>query len=131
MGKLKIGNITGIPPYSIYISDQYGDNKTFIATINTNVPPEFYTIDVGNFPLFNSEILSASNLGITNAISDQISTATELNVTLIVNTTIIDCITMNISGTYTFSPIVNISSSDNVSIILANNACLKNKICQN
>ena len=40
MGKLKIGNITGTPPYSVYISDQYGNNKTFIATINTNVPPQ-------------------------------------------------------------------------------------------
>ncbi len=42
MGRLNIKIITGTPPYDVYISDQYGNNKTLIATISQNVPPQQY-----------------------------------------------------------------------------------------
>lgn len=43
MARIEIVSITGTSPYDVYVSDVYGNNKTFIATIGTNVPPtEFY-----------------------------------------------------------------------------------------
>jgi hypothetical protein len=42
MGRLNIQNINGVPPYEVYVSDQYGNNKNLIATINSNVPPTQY-----------------------------------------------------------------------------------------
>lgn len=43
MSRLVIQNITGTPPYEVYVSDQYGNNRYLIATINSGVPPsQFY-----------------------------------------------------------------------------------------
>jgi hypothetical protein len=48
MSRLNIKSITGIPPYEIYVSDQYMNNKTLITTINESIPPQqfFYLPDL-------------------------------------------------------------------------------------
>jgi len=53
MARLNIQNIKGVPPYTIYVSDQYFNNKTLIAIIdpdsptqqNFNVPSIFEGLD--------------------------------------------------------------------------------------
>ncbi len=40
MVQVRIENITGgVLPISVYIADYYGNNKTFLGTINSTVPP--------------------------------------------------------------------------------------------
>jgi hypothetical protein len=40
MSQLVIKNISGTPPFQVYVSDQYVNNKTLIATISDSVPPQ-------------------------------------------------------------------------------------------
>jgi hypothetical protein len=40
MSQITIKNINGTPPFQVYVSDQYVNNKTLIATISSNVPPQ-------------------------------------------------------------------------------------------
>ena len=43
MARIEIDSITGTSPYNVYVSDIYANNKTFIGTIGSNVPPtQFY-----------------------------------------------------------------------------------------
>lgn len=43
MARIEIVSITGTSPYDVYVSDVYGNNQSFIATISTSVPPtEFF-----------------------------------------------------------------------------------------
>lgn len=42
MGRVNIQNINGVPPYEVYVSDQYGNNKNLIAVIGSEVPPTQY-----------------------------------------------------------------------------------------
>lgn len=39
MTRLEITEITGVTPINVYVSDYYGNYKTFVGTINTPVPP--------------------------------------------------------------------------------------------
>lgn len=40
MAVINLSNVKGTPPYNVYVSDQYGNNKNLIATIDQNVPPK-------------------------------------------------------------------------------------------
>jgi len=42
MARIEISSITGVSPFNVYVSDVYGNNQVFIATINTDVPPAEY-----------------------------------------------------------------------------------------
>ena len=42
MARIEISSITGASPFNVYVSDVYGNNQVFIATINTAVPPVEY-----------------------------------------------------------------------------------------
>ena len=42
MARIEIVSITGTSPYDVYVSDVYGNNTTFIATIGSSVPPTEY-----------------------------------------------------------------------------------------
>ena len=42
MARIEISSITGASPFDVYVSDVYGNNQVFIATINTAVPPVEY-----------------------------------------------------------------------------------------
>jgi hypothetical protein len=42
MARIEIVSITGTSPYNVYVSDVYGNNTTFIATIGSSVPPTEY-----------------------------------------------------------------------------------------
>lgn len=42
MSRLDITSITGSSPFNVYVSDFYGNHKTFVGTIGTAVPPIEY-----------------------------------------------------------------------------------------
>jgi hypothetical protein len=42
MARIEISSITGASPFNVYVSDVYGNNQVFVATINTTVPPVEY-----------------------------------------------------------------------------------------
>jgi hypothetical protein len=51
MARIEIVSITGTSPYNVYVSDVYGNNTTFIATIGGSVPPTeyYYLPSIFNF----------------------------------------------------------------------------------
>lgn len=43
MSRIDIISITGTSPFEVYVSDFYGNNKTYLGTIDSSVPPtEFF-----------------------------------------------------------------------------------------
>lgn len=42
MARIEIVSITGTSPYYVYVSDVYGNNKSYVGTIGGAVPPVEY-----------------------------------------------------------------------------------------
>jgi hypothetical protein len=42
MARIEIISITGTSPYYVYVSDVYGNNKSYVGTIGSAVPPAEY-----------------------------------------------------------------------------------------
>ncbi len=42
MARIEIVSITGTSPYYVYVSDVYGNNKSYVGTIGSAVPPVEY-----------------------------------------------------------------------------------------
>jgi hypothetical protein len=42
MARIEIISITGTSPYYVYVSDVYGNNKSYVGTIGGSVPPVEY-----------------------------------------------------------------------------------------
>lgn len=42
MTRLEILEITGVTPINVYVSDYYGNSKTYLGTINSPVPPTVF-----------------------------------------------------------------------------------------
>jgi hypothetical protein len=42
MARIEIISITGTSPYYVYVSDVYGNNKSYVGTIGSAVPPVEY-----------------------------------------------------------------------------------------
>lgn len=39
MTKVEITGVTGTMPIDVYVSDYYGNNKTYLGTLNSPIPP--------------------------------------------------------------------------------------------
>ena len=64
MARIEIDSITGTSPYNVYVSDIYANNKTFIGTISSSVPPTqfYYLPSIFNYaPAIMLTITDANN----------------------------------------------------------------------
>jgi hypothetical protein len=104
-----------------------GDN--FFVTNNTltgsldNVGPAFYIIITGTFPLSFGQGAQGIHGGITSSISVDVSTSSQVNVNLIVNGSLQQCLSTSSPSILTFTAIT-ILSTDVVNIIMYDGACL-------
>jgi hypothetical protein len=60
---VEILNISGTPPYNIYVSDIYEGHEYYLGLINTTVPPSItYPLPSGftNVPLVKIKIIDSS-----------------------------------------------------------------------
>jgi hypothetical protein len=98
-------------------------NNTTAATSIGSITPAFYLITVGSLPVSNGSQAEGTHAGTTLGIDYTVTTSSQVNISLVVNSFVIDCNTYTNTTTDTFSPIP-ISSTDIVEIILQDGACV-------